>query len=1110
MKKESDLVFVRRREVVKMLLMMKILSVFCFAFVFNAQASLYAQNGQITLSLKNTQLSEVFKLIQQQSDYRFLYSNELLKTASPVSIHIDSQDIGEVMSVCLRDSKLDFEIKEHIVLIKERQAMRSSSPQVAVRKVKGRVLEAKSGTPMPGVTIVAMKNGATVTGVASSVDGNFEMNLAEDIGELTISFIGYKTQKVKIESGKELLIRLEEEVTGLDEVVVIGYGTEKKKNISGSVVNISSDELSKTSAESFQKAMQGKMAGVQITSASGTPGGAISVIVRGRGTISAGTDPLYIIDGVQVTTGDQSSGILNSTDVLSTLNPDEIESIDILKDGASASIYGAQAANGVVIITTKKGREGKTTVSVKASGGLQQIVRTVPILDGPEFAEFTLLEAKNLYGAESENYINMLNRYRGYGWGDNGYSDAPTTDWYKEIYQTAYVVDCQAGVSGGSEKTRFYLSAAYNNTDGIIKHTGFERGSFRVNLSHDIAPWLTFSTNNSYSIMSQAQTTTVASANPARTAMLIQPTNSPRDENGEYYENLLHGYYQHNVAQMLELNEYTGNTNNLISANDFNLKLFKGLSFKSSYNFDILNIDEHLFIDPRTREGKKENGKVMSSSVKVVNFQTEQVFTYSEVFNDIHRVNAVAGFSYRAQQRKMHDATATGVANPDLHLLGTAAVPKAVSETFSEWKMAGMFARVNYSYKDRYIITGTLRRDGSSRFGEENRWGLFPSVSAAWRITEEPFMADVKWISDLKFRASYGITGNSNIGNYVARRWYSGGGAYDSKPAIIPSTIGNLHLTWEKNHSKNIGLTMGFLDGRISADIDLYINDTKDLLYSRRIPSTTGFTMIPSNMGGVRNMGMDFMLNTVNIKSERFEWNTSFNFSLNRNEVTSLQDGLDEVGEYKVGEPVSSERTYRWAGVNAADGRPMYYDKDGYITYNPTLEDRVWVGTKDPKFYGGFNNDFKWKGLTLSLFFQFQKGAVSYWSDKTVLIDYAGDTNLWQEVYDNYWKQPGDVTWVPKPSVGGAYPGSPRQHNDVSTLIFEKTDYLKLKNISLSYDFPRSVTKFLHLSSLQVYGSVYNVWTTTTYPGYDPEFIGNDRGIYPQSRSYTVGVKFDF
>ena len=975
--------------------------------------------------------------------------------------------------------------------------------------VEGVVLDSK-GDPVIGATIIQI---GKTTGTVTDENGRFTLVLSgnENRARLKISYIGMVTQEVLAHVNSPVKIIMEEDVNTLSDVVVIGYGTEKKKNIAGAVSNISGEELTKSSVESLQKALQGKVSGVQIITANGAPGGGVTVNIRGRSTFSGGTSPLYIVDGVQIVTGDQSAGILKSTDVLSTLNPDEIESIDILKDGASASIYGAQAANGVVIITTKKGREGKPVISVSLSGGMQQISHKLDLLTGSQVAELDLLAMKNRYGAESPEYMARLKQYQGYGWGDDGFSLAPTTDWYDVIYRTAYTADTQISATGGSAKSKYYLSAAYNKTDGIVKQTGFSRGAFRANLTQELTPWLSITTNNNYSVMNQDQYSSVRAANPSRVAILGHPANSPYDENGEFLENLPYGYYQHNSLQMLYLNEYKGRTEKLITANSLDFKILKGLTFKSSYNADLTSIYEHNFIDPRTREGSKENGSVTTVSGRIVNFQTEQVASYSQVFNDIHRVSAVAGFSYRHEQYRSHGATGTGVSDPSLHLLGTTAVAKEVSGSFSEWKMASLFARVNYTLKDRYIFTGTIRRDGSSRFGDNNKWGVFPSFSFAWRMIEEPFMAPVRtWMSDLKLRASYGITGNSEIGNYTARRWYSSGGAYDNVSAIIPSAIGNPYLTWEKNHSRNVGVTVGFLQDRISLEADFYLNETKDLLYNRTIPATTGFTVIPSNMGGVQNKGVDLLLNTLNVNVKDFEWRSSLNMSFTQNEITELQDGLEELGGYKVGEPISSVHTYKWAGVNAADGRPMYYDKDGYITYVPQEDDRIWTKPAEPTFYGGFSNDLTWKGFTLSVFFQFQSGAVSLWSDKLVLAASDGDTNLLSDMYYKHWDKPGDVTWVPKPSYQGVYPGNPRLLSEYSTLCYEKTDYLKLKNVSLSYNFPSQWVKKMGLSNLQVYVSGYNLWTSTCYPGHDPEFTGSDVGTYPQSRSYTAGIKLDF
>ncbi len=978
------------------------------------------------------------------------------------------------------------------------------------KQISGTVM-GNDGMPIIGANIIEE---GTPHGTVTDVDGKFSLSVAEN-AIIKISYIGYTDLLVNTAGKNSFDITLQEDTQALDEVVVIGYGSIRKKDLAGAVESVSSADLSKTAAASFQKSIQGKMAGVQITAASGIPGGSFSVNIRGRGSINADTQPLYIVDGVLMNGGSQNTVVLSNTDVLAGLNPDDIESVTVLKDGASASIYGAQAANGVVIITTKKGVAGTTNISLNATLGVQQLVKRVPVLTGTQWAEFALLEYKNYDAYHGTNeYQKMLELFRSFGWGQDGYSSAPTTDWYDEIFQQAIVQNYQLSLSSGSEKTKFYFSAGYNDTEGIIKFSGFKRATGRLNVSHAIKPWLTFGTNNHFGSTVHNQVSTTGAANPSRTAMFLLPGVSPRDKDGHYVRDLPFGYYQYNIPQMLELNEYTGKTNNLLSVNDLTFNLAKNLEFKSSYSFDFTWLNEHQYNDPRTRIGARVNGSVTASAIDIFNFQTEQVLTFNKNFDDNNRLNLVGGFSYRNNTFHIQSAEANSVANPDLKLLSSAAIPVAADESFSQWKTASFFGRASYTLKERYVFSATLRYDGSSRFGSKRLWGTFPSVSFAWRANEEDFLKGFSWLSDLKFRASYGVTGNSNIGNYESHRLYGGGVSYNEEPGIVPSNIGNARLTWEKKHSKNIGLTFGFLDNRIRSNVDFYLDDTKDLLYNRIIPSSTGFTSIPSNMGGVRNKGIDINLTTVNTANSDFGWETSFNISLNKNYITELQDGLEELGNLKIGKPITASYVYKWAGVNSADGRPMYYDKEGYITYNPTPEDRYWINGTDPTLYGGLDNTFSWKGLSLSLFFQYQRGAVKYYSDKTVLIGQAADNNLMREVYEKYWRRPGDVTWVPKPVLNGAYPGNPMKY-DANTdpgmsLIFEKTDFIKLKNINIRYDFPKSLLKKLNLAALQCYATAYNIWTTTPYRGYDPESWGNDRGIYPQSKSYSIGMKIDF
>ncbi len=1083
----------------------------------------YSQNkkGLYDLKIDNLSLKEALIKISTQCGCYFVYEDADLAGTPRINREFKASTLEQIIAGCLEGTQLSYRVSKKNVYINKAskpgspQGSTSSktSPQTQSGYVVGKITDV-NGAPLPGAYVKVKEEPAI--GTSSDADGNYRVRISDfsTPKTLVVSYIGMQEQEINVAGRQVIDITLREEYNKLEQIVVVGYGSIRKKDIAGSVQNVTSEQITETNNPTFEKALQGRVSGVQIISNSGLPGGAFSINIRGRGSINAGTQPLYIIDGVQMTNGSQSTSVVESANIMGGINPNDIESITILKDGASASIYGAQAANGVVIITTKRGAAGKTRVNFSATVGAQKLARKVKVMTGSQWAEFALEEYKNYDSVYGTNYYDQhKDLFKSFGWGEDGYSAAQTTDWYKEIFRTALSHNYELGVSGGNDKTRFYISGNYNKTDGIIKHTGYTRATGRVNLSHDITKWLNISTKNTFSRNNYDQASTVAAANPSRSAMFLNPGVSPRDEDGNWVMDLPYGYPLYNIPQMLELNEYNAKVSNLITSNDLTVKFMEGLEFKSSYNVNYTWINEHQYSDPRTRLGNRQGGVVTAHTTDESIFHTDQVLTYNTDFGQDH-LTAVAGFSYRDSRFHSITASAIGASTPGLSLLDSAPTPQTTGESFSESKIAGFFGRVNYSLKGRYIFTGTLRYDGSSRFGKDNRWGWFPSISFAWRAKEEDFLKDVDWLSDLKLRASYGVTGNSSISNYGAVRLYAGGYAYDGQTGLVSSSIGNQKLSWEKKHSKNIGVTAGFFKGRISMDLDFYRDDTKNLLYSRSIPETTGFSSMSSNMGGVKNEGFDFQLTTKNIDQENFRWETAFNISYTKNAITKLQDGLTQIGNYKIGKPITAEYVYKWAGVNTSDGRPMYYDKDGYITYNPTLEDRYWTKGTDPKWYGGMLNTISWKNFTLSFFLQFQAGAVKYWSDKTVLIGQAADNNLFREMYYKYWRQPGDVTWVPRPFYNGSYLGSPRAYDSNTdpgmSLIYESTDFIKLKNINLSYDFPKATVRKMKLEGLQLFVNAYNLWTTTRYQGYDPESIGNDRGLYPQSKSISFGLKLNF
>ena len=582
-------------------------------------ATAQSKKGQYDVKIDNLPLKEALMKVSTQCGYYFVYEDADLAGAPKVNKEFKSSTIEQILAGCLEGTQLTFQVSKKNVYIKKAAKAQASQDKTSTSAaagqkqqgyVTGKVTDV-SGEPLPG-TYVKVKEQPNL-GTSTDSDGNYRIKVDDLNSERTLlfSFVGMQEQEIKVNGRAVIDVTLREEYNKLEQIVVVGYGAVRKKDIAGSVQNVTSDQIAETNNPTFEKALQGRISGVQIISSSGIPGGSVSISIRGRGSINAGTQPLYIIDGVQMTNGGQSTSVVESANVMGGINPSDIESITVLKDGASASIYGAQAANGVVIITTKRGSQGKTKVTFSATVGAQKLARKIKVMSGPQWAEFALKEYQNYDEVYGTNYYEQhKDLFKSFGWGDDGYSAAQTTDWYKEIFRTAISHNYELGVSGGGEKTHFYVSGNYNKTDGVIRHTGYTRATGRVNLSHDLTKWLTLSTKNSFSRNNYNQASTVAAANPSRAAVFLNPGVSPRDEDGNWIMDLPYGYPLYNIPQMLELNEYNAKVNNLISSNDLTVKFMEGLEFKSSYNVNYTWINEHQYSDPRTRLGNRQNGVV--------------------------------------------------------------------------------------------------------------------------------------------------------------------------------------------------------------------------------------------------------------------------------------------------------------------------------------------------------------------------------------------------------------------------------------------------------------------------------------------------------------------
>ncbi|MEO6523074.1 MAG: TonB-dependent receptor [Mucilaginibacter sp.] len=999
-------------------------------------------------------------------------------------------------------------MKQSLLIILLLFAFGATNASAQSKTITGKVVSSDDGLSLPGVSVHVK---GTAVGVQTSPDGNYSIAVPSGSKTLEFSYIGYTTQSVTL-TGKAIIdVKLVPDSKQLSEVVVSGYGlTQRKKDITGANAVIDGKDIANLPTQSFDRAIQGKAAGVQVTSSSGIPGANVQIRIRGVGSINAGNDPLYIVDGVEVSSGDKSR-LFPTTNALAGINPNDIESINIMKDAASASIYGAQAANGVVVITTKKGKSGQTLLTFSSYLGSSQIIKKQAVLSGPEFVTLSREAVKNRYGtAIPASVQTLLNSF-----GDP--STAPTYDWQDAVYRKGITQNYSLNASGGDEKTKFFVSAAYDKQQGQEIGQDFTRGVLRVNLDHQMSKKFSFETKLNLSGYNQNGTTGgTAFASPNRSSTLIVPINPIYNADGTYNTSFI-GSYNINLVQNTSYNDYSAFSKRGIGNFAFNYKILPDLKFRSSYSLDYTDIVENQYQDPRTVDGSAVNGRAQVVNTTFKDYNIDQTLNYTHVFSKKHSLGVIAGFTFKQEINDGNNASGIGFVNYQLRTLQSAATPESVGSFYTTYKQLGVFGRVDYTYDDKYIFSGTVRHDGSSRFGINNLYGTFPAASVGWRISKEDFLSNIQWIEDLKLRGSYGILGNSQIGNFDSRSLYTGSGEYNTQPGLAP-TLGNDNLTWEQATTADLGIDFSFFKGRLAGGIGAFRKTTSRLLLDRNLPVTNGFASIRSNLGRLQNEGLEFELNTTNLVVGGFKWTTNGNLTVLRSKLLELNDGLQSLAStYFVGQPLLEFFVSRYAGVNAADGNAMFYDINNNITYSPTAADRVLAGSQLPTGYGGINNNFTYKGVTLSAFVQFQYGNKIQNTDGTFLLRSGSGLDRNQDAAVlRRWQKPGDVTDQPRAyyntgtpgTVGGITYLTPYTLTD---RFIEDGSYIRLKTVTLSYDFPSKLLKRVNIRSLQVYAQAYNVVTWTKFTGADPEVSGGTfSGVTPQYKNIIFGVQLGF
>ena len=985
--------------------------------------------------------------------------------------------------------------------------------------VKG-IIKGPDGLPVIAANISQKgTNNATIT----DLNGNFTLNVTGRQPVLVISYIGYVTTEVNVSGRAFVEVVLQEDVAALDEVVVVGYGTMRKKDVTGAVSSVRSGEITKNATSNVMQAIAGKMSGVQVVQNSGTPGGDVSILIRGVGTINDAS-PLYVIDGVPVSGG------------MWYLNPNDVESIDVLKDASATAIYGSRGANGVVMVTTKQAQEGHTEINFDYSYGIQHSAKTYKMLDASQYAA---LHNEMRTNAGPEYSLNPA------------FADPESlgagTDWMDAIFRTAPMQKVNLSMLGGNQKISHATSLGYYTQDGIMKNSSYNRLSLQSNISSKLASNITVRANVNLSAENR-RTQPVSTV--IQNAMRILPSIPIYDDNGEYAGPTGNAEWNGNalnpVAIINEQN-YRMKGFRMLSNISLEWEIIKGLKFKTTGGAE-LGYDYNNSYIPKYKWGMNESKNTMQTVTSAYEqlYLWDNTLNYDKAFGK-HRINAMIGTSYQEYKKESVSAAGSGRASELTTELDNATKATDVGGNSYRWALMSYMARLHYSYDDRYLLTATFRADGSSKFGKDNRFGYFPSFAAAWNIGNEAFMQSVKPVSLLKLRAGYGQTGNQNIGAYAFADKLSVNGVYNFGSQrgfesnlvnlIYPYLLSNPSEKWESVEQYNVGLDIGFLQNRIVANLDFYVKNTRDMLTKKPVPQTSGTSLEqadwpPVNIGKVLNRGFEFTVNTKNFVGE-FKWETSLNMSFNHNEVVSIggPEILNGVSLIREGQPINSFYGYELGGIyqtldevftgpvmenrapdkashnpykNTSPGDMWFVDVDGNGEINDL--DRTVIGNPSPDCIFGFNNTFSYKNFDLSIFFQGALGN-QVWNGVRASHESMNSTYNQLATTLERWTGEGSSYSMPR-----AIYADPNNNSRASTRWLEDGAYAKLKNLTFGYTLPEKWIRKAKMKALRLYVSLDNLCTITNYSGLDPEagLSGLDYGVYPSERTYMFGVSVKF
>lgn len=1062
----------------------------------NAQTSIH----QVTVNLDDVTVQEVLKAIEKDTHFAFFYNNSDVDVSKKVSVHMNRVTISEVINHILPGYVCEFD-NQKIFIVKSKPVALADSQDLGPVTITG-VVKDSTGEPLTGAAVLVALGEGTY-GTTADLDGKFSLKLpsAPDDANVVFSFTGFRDVTMSLAGRQHFEVMMSEDFQMLDKVIVVGYGTQRKSDVTGAIASVTSEQLNTTPTTSLGEMLRGAAAGVHVSLGSAEPGGSSSVLIRGRRSLSGDNAPLYIVDGVPM------SGI-------DDINSNDIESMEILKDASSQSIYGARAANGVILITTKRGQEGKLKVSYNGYVAVQDVSRNFEFYNGAEWAAYRKEAYFNAYGTydESDCFPGlMLDSYYSGNW----------VDWEELMIHKAIQHKHDVFVQSGNQKTKYAFGIGGYFQDGMVHNSGFDKVTARLNVDHQLCKAVSLGANISYS-----RAWKQSSDGSFNLFVTMPPLAKVYESDGVTLRKDVTEAGESHFNPLWNINnaESRSTTDRLLLNLFGDWKIVKGLVYRLNASMSSRIVDSGSYLGINHTTGQNTQGKATVSNSSHYEYLLENILTYSTKFGTAHNFDATLMQSINYITYKSISNTGTGFSNDDLSYngIGSAVDHGVPSYALSERMMLSYLARVRYNYKDRYLFTAAVRVDGSSVFGAKNKYGVFPSASFAWRINEENFMRDVEWISNLKLRLSFGQVGNQGISPYttlgLADKYMYEFGDYPLVGYLPDTTLPNPNLKWETSTSTNIGLDFGFLYGRIGGSIEFYNTETTDLLVNKSLSESTGYTSQLVNMGRVNNKGLEVTLNLLPVKTKQVEWSLDLTYAMNKNKIVKIDGSVDENGNPKndinnnwfIGEPMNVYYAYDFDGIWQLDddiaSSHMPDAKPGDIKVRDANgdgklddKDRV-VMYRDPLWIGSVATGISYWGFDLSAELYVSYGGTRFNSYLTS-FDQGGDMTAKRNgVRRNYWtiNNPSNEAPAPNMTQAPAY---------ITSLGYQDATFVRLRNVQIGYNFPKKITKAMAMQSLRLYATFTNLWTYTKVTGYGPE---QTPGSYPEPRTMLFGLNVSF